>query len=106
MFLQLFLKFPQDLALAETLADASDSADVLGVLLSGDEVELVLLFALGLQVLLVFEGLEDVFEVDLGRRRWLRAWRLVPECFHLLEVLIELVISLINVGLLYWGFVA
>jgi hypothetical protein len=84
LFLQFFFKLTQYLALAKSLADAPDSAYVLGVLLGSDEVELVLLFALGLQVLLVFEGFEYVFQVDLGRGRRLGAWRFVPECLHLL----------------------
>lgn len=106
LLLQLLLQFTQDLALSKALTDASHATHVLGVLLSSDKVELVLLFALGLQVLLVFEGLEDVFQVDLRRRGRLRACGLVPEGLHLLEVLVQLVISTVDVGLFSGGFAA
>lgn len=57
-------------------------------------------------MLLVFECFEYVFEVDLGRGRRLGAWWFAPESLYLLEVLIELVICTVDVGLFYWGFVA
>jgi hypothetical protein len=100
LLLQLLLEFTQDLPLAESLAYAAHSAHVLGVFLGGDQVELVLLLALRMEVLLVLEGFEDVLEVDLGRGWRLGALGLVPQGLHLLEVLVELVVRLVDVGLL------
>ena len=100
LLLELLLQLAQDLALAEALADAAHAAHVLVVLLRGDQVELVLLLALRVQVLLVLEGLQHVFEVDLRGRRRLRALRLGAQRLDLLEVLVELVGRLVEVGLL------
>lgn len=84
LLLQLFLQLPKDLAFAEALADATDSAHVFIVLLGRDQVELVFFLALRIEVLLIFKGLEHIFEVDLRRRRRLRSLRLCAQRLDLL----------------------
>lgn len=57
-------------------------------------------------MLLIFKGFEHIFEVDLGRRWWLRSLRLCAQRLDLLQVLIELISGLIEVCLLKRGLIA
>ena len=100
LFLKFMLQFLQNLALAKSLADASDSADVLGILLGSDEVKLVFLYALGVEMFLVLEGFQDVFEADVGGRWGLGSWWFVAEGLDLFEVLVELIVGFIEIGVL------
>ncbi len=50
-------------------------------------------------MLLVFEGFQYVFQVYLGRGRWLCSCRFRSECFYLFEVLIKLSICFVDVSL-------
>lgn len=99
LLFEFLLQLAQDLALPEPLADAPHAAHVLRVFLGGDQVQLVLLLTLRVEMLLILEGFEDVLETDLRGRRGLGARRFVPQRLHLLEVVVELEVGLIDVGL-------
>jgi len=88
LLLEFVLQLFQDLALPETLADATNSTYVFWILLSCNQIELIFLLTLCFKVLLILKSLENILKNDLRRRWGLSALWFVPKRLHLFEILI------------------
>ena len=98
LLLQLVLKFFQNFSLAESLTYATHSTDIFRVFLSSNQIQLIFLNTLSMQMFLILKSFQHIFKTNLGRRRRLRSWRFISQGFYLSEVLIELSVGLVDIG--------